>query len=246
MTTYSGAHPLSGGHFAVSKGDATIESLIPIFGPPEKTYSYNPEDAMRHEQRSLQSIYEGKTRYLETALSVMIMQTHNSFVTRWLLPLVEYPDMNFAWQKWHFPRTLAPQTAPQAPPEYVKHRSESFHKTMNRYELGTIMGVEEAKTEEGQFILAGNLVNVAMSISDTIEQLGLLEILAQENHWREEERRSGVQVANVEDVFAWVHTYIHTYIHTYNNTIFRRRKHGIFFENRSVVSGYFWKQSKVL
>ena len=203
MTTYGGPHPLSGGHFPISKGDATIESLIPIFGPPEKTYTYNPDDQMRHEQRSLQSIYEGKTRYLETALSVMIKQTHNSFVTRWLLPLVEYPDMNFSWKKWFFPRTLAPQTAPQAPPEMVRHRSEAYSKTMNRYELGTIMGLEEAKTEEGQFILAGNLVNVAMSISDTIEQLGLLEILAQENHWREEERRSGAKVSNVEDVFAW-------------------------------------------
>jgi hypothetical protein len=196
-------HPFSDEHFARSKGDSTINSLLGILGPPNQPYEFNVEDRLRREQFPLAQIYEGKTRYLESGLNMMVKQTHNSFVTQWLLPLVEYPDLNFMWYKWNFDRTLAPQTAPQAPPEYVQSTREAHRATMNRYELGTIMGAEEAKTEEGQFVLASNLINVAMSISETFEQMGIQEILNRKNHWRQRLRRYGEKVGNAEDVFAW-------------------------------------------
>ena len=42
-----------------------------------------------------------------------------------------------------------------------------------------------------------------MSIADTLEQLGLLEIVSRKNAWRSHIRAHGGKVANVEDVFAW-------------------------------------------
>ncbi len=203
MSTRRISHPLSDELSKYSTGDRTMSNLLPVLGPPQTPLDFNVEDRLRHEMWPVQKIYEGKNVYLEQALSTMIKRTHNPFVTDRILKLRQYPDMNFRWSKWNTDRTLAPQTASQAPPEYVTSSRESHSGTMNRYALGFIVNTEILDTEEGQLTVALDVTNVAMSIADTMEQVGLLALLQRKNHYREHLRKFGEPVGNVTDLFAW-------------------------------------------
>lgn len=162
---------------------------------------FNPESQLQREMIGLAQVYEGRSRYWEKTLDTMVKRTHNSFVTEFLLPLVYTEDQHHAWTKWHFDRTLAPQTAAQAPPEYVQFRKEKDSKSLQRHALAATIGAEELKTEEGQFIFAGQLTNMVMSVVESIEQQGINEFLIKKNHYRYMERQKGPLMASVSDLF---------------------------------------------
>ena len=197
------SHPLSDGMFAVSKGDRTLNNLLPVLGPPQMPMDFNVEDFQSQERWSVEKLYEGKNVYLENMISTMVKRTFNPFVTEYILPLRQYADINFVWQKWNANRTLAPQTAVGAPPERVTQTRSMERATMNRYELGFVVNAETLDNPEGQFALALDIVNVGMAIGDTFEQLGLSALLQRKNYWRERLRKSHVPYGNIADLFGW-------------------------------------------
>ena len=136
-------------------------------------------------------------------LSTMVRRTYNPWVTEFIMPLRHYDDINFVWQKIHANRTLAPQTAVGAPPERVTQTRTMERATMNRYELGFIVNAETLDNPEGQFALALDIVNVAMAIGDTFEQLGLAALLQRKNYHREKMRKFHVPFGNPSDIFDW-------------------------------------------
>ena len=170
-------HPASDEFFAATKGDQTLSALINVLGPPQAPLDFNVEDHLSHERWPVEKLFEGQQVYLENQLSTMVKRTHNPWVTDLIMPLRQYQALTFMWTKWHANRTLAAQSPVGAPPERVTQQRTRYRTTMNRYQLGFIVNAETLDNPEGEFALALDLVNVAVAIADTFEQLGLTALL---------------------------------------------------------------------
>jgi len=188
---------------AASKGDATLDVLSAMFGPPVNAVEYRPSAQQRFESWSLRQAYEGKVRYLATTISTLVRQSHNSFVTRYIFPLREEHEMTFTAQRYIDDRGLAPQTAPGAPAEYVTSGLDQATFRMQRYALATIMSTEALKSPQGKTVFLRNLTNVGMTFADTMEQLALNEMTRRKMVLRERNRLNDhSHYQNIEDVWA--------------------------------------------
>jgi hypothetical protein len=197
------SHPASDELFAASKGDRTLSNLVSVLGPPQMPQDFNVEDRLAHERWPVEKLFEGQQVYLENQLSTMVMRTHNPWVTDLIMPLRQYQAITFAWTKWHANRTLAAQSPVGAPPERVTQQRTRFRTTMNRYQLGFIVNAETLDNPEGEFALALDLVNVAVAIADTFEQLGLTALLQRKNYHRERLRKYHEPYGDAADIFFW-------------------------------------------
>lgn len=185
-----------------SIGNRALMPLLPYMGPPQRAPQLNPGDRQRFESFSLMDIFSGRSEYLQNGVSALIKSSYNNYMTTYILPLERHDDMNFVVRKIDFKRTLAPQTGPQAPFTVVQAGVSSQSFTLNRYALGITASAESLKTDEGQAVLEGGLINIATAFADTMEQAGFLELIGRRQHYRVQARMNGVRAAPGEDPFA--------------------------------------------
>lgn len=195
-------HPLSDEFYPVTKGDVTFNNLLSIFGPPQVPVDFDPREGISHERFSVVDMFRGKSVYLENTISTMVRRTFNSWLTEYILPAVEHNDINFSWERQDANRTLMPITPMGAPPERVSQKLSHQTARLNRYQLGFICNTETLKTDQGQFSLALDMVNIAMAIGDTLEQLGIMALLERKNYWREKHRLTDKPYGNPAELFA--------------------------------------------
>lgn len=170
--------------FNVAQGDATSDVFGALLGPPKRRMEFDPRHNLAQELFSKTELFEGRLRYLGTFFRGMLFESHNPFVLRRLLPPRRRDDVNFVYQYYEFPRIPAIATAAQAPAHRVTAIRKSSTATMERYSLAVEDSAMSQRTTEGQMLLAGKILSMAMGFIEMMEINGFRALLEQPAYYR--------------------------------------------------------------
>jgi hypothetical protein len=145
---------------------------------------FDPRHNLQQELFSKTELFEGRVKYLGTFFRGMLFESHNPFILRDLLVPKRRDDINFAYQYYEFPRLPAIATAEQAPAVRVTAVRKSASATMERYSLAVEDSAQAQRTTEGQMILAGKILSMAMGFIEMMEINGFRAMLEQPTFYR--------------------------------------------------------------
>lgn len=155
----------------VKSGSDSIQQLAGILGPTKNNFVFSPDQVRTSETFTLQRLAEGKSDFTGFSMSSAIQDSNPAILQ--LFPMLKVDNITFDHFYYSFPKALAIATPAQAPPAYVEAAKRQRSVTIERYALGATTTVQELCTAEGQFVMRGKLVTVAVGFIEVMELLAI-------------------------------------------------------------------------